>query len=51
MNKNSKSMGGPGTMTTSEGKTSIRSTMKPVFGRGKGRKSASRLKGRPTTGR
>lgn len=50
MRKSSKG-GGPGTTTQTSGKTGITSTMKPVFGAGKGRQSAKRLKGRPMTGR
>ena len=47
-----KSGGGPGMMTRKTGgKTSISTTMTPVFGAGKGRASAKRLKGRPMTGR
>lgn len=46
-----KSGRGPGTMTRSQGKTSIASTMKPVFGSSNTRQSAARLKRRPTTGR
>jgi hypothetical protein len=43
--------GGSGTNTRTQGKTAIRSTMSPVFGAGKGRSSAKRLKSRPNTGR
>lgn len=45
-------IGGPGTNTRTEGKTSITSTMTPAVGKkNAGRKSASRLKSRPMTGR
>ena len=47
----SKSTRGPGTKTRGQGKTSISSTMTPVFGSSNTRQSAARLKRRPTTGR
>ncbi len=52
MRKASSKTGGPGMPSVSAGgKTTVSTTMKPVFGAGKGRASAKRLKGRPMTGR
>lgn len=46
-----KAKSNPGTNTRTEGKTTVRSTMTPVFASGKGSRNAKRLKSRPATGR